>query len=405
MRIRIVDPSAYTPPYDHALCSALARGGDDVTLVTSDFPYGDVPRPDGYAVERGFYRRAIGPAGSRLRQLTKLPQHPCDMWRLARSSRTADVVHFQWLPLQSVDLRLLGPRSPLPWRGPLVLTAHDVVPREAAPGQREAQQRLYARMDAVIVHSWHGRDRLVDDLDVPAAKVHVISHGAFRHLTEVDPAPLPAELRTSSSVPPAEDGVAAGVSPVTAPADVRRATSPERPVVLLFGLIRPYKGLDVLLEAWRALAVDGDPGADLWVVGLPKHDITALRQGTPPSVRFVDRFVSDAETAAVFRRADAVVLPYREIDQSGVLFTALAFGKALILSDVGGFPEVAAEGAAELVPAGDAVALAAALRTVLRDPARRGALAARSASLAAGRYSWDTVAAEHRAVYASLVGS
>lgn len=376
MHVRIVDPSAYTPPYDHALCAALARQGDDVTLVTSDFPYGDVPRPAGYAVEHGFYRRAVGPAGSRVRQLTKAAQHPCDMARLARSSRAGAVVHFQWLPLQAVDLRLLGPRSPLRWRSPLVLTAHDVLPREAAPGQRRAQQRLYARMDAVIVHSRHGHDRLVDDLGVPAEKVHVIPHGAFTHLTQIDPAPLPPELR---------------------------ATPAGRPVVLLFGLIRPYKGLDVLLDAWRALAADGDPGADLWVVGLPKHDISALRRGAPPSVRFVERFVSDAETAAVFRHADVVTLPYREIDQSGVLFTALAFGRPMVLSDVGGFPEVAAEGAAELVPAGDAPALAAALRAVIGDAARRTARAERAAALAAGRYSWDAVAALHRQLYRSLL--
>lgn len=390
MHVRIVDPSAYTPPYDHALCAALARGGDDVTLVTSEFPYGETPRPDGYTVERGFYRHAIGPAGSRLRQVTKLPQHPCDMWRLARSSRTADVLHFQWLPLQAVDLRLLGSRSPLPWRSPLVLTAHDVLPREAAPGQRDAQRRLYARMDAVIVHSQHGRDRLVGDLGMPDAKVHVIPHGAFTHLTEIEPAPLPAELRAPSSFSASASGEPVAAAPT------------ERPVVLLFGLVRPYKGLDVLLDAWRALAADGDPGADLWVVGLPKYDIAALRRAAPPSVRFVDRFVSDAETAAVFRRADAVVLPYREIDQSGVLFTALAFGRPMILSDVGGFPEVAAEGAAELVAAGDVAALAAALRAVLREPARRDALAARATALAAGRYSWDAIAAAHREVYARV---
>lgn len=371
MHIRIVDPSAYTPPYDHALCSALARAGDEVTLVTSDFPYGDVPRPDGYRVEHGFYRCALGPAGSRVRQASKVAQHVPDMLRLRRRSRDADVVHFQWLAVQHADPYLL-PRDV-----PLVLTAHDVLPREAAPGQRKAQQRLYARMDAVVVHSRHGRDRLVDDLDVPAAKVHVIPHGAFRHLAEVAPSPLPAELP---------------------------ATPAERPVILLFGLIRPYKGLDLLLEAWRSLAGDGDPGADLWVVGLPKTDISALRQIAPPSVRFVDRFVSDAEAAAVFRRADAVVLPYREIDQSGVLFTALAFGRPMILSDVGGFPEIAAEGAAELAPAGDAVALADALRAVIRDPERRAGLAARSAELAAGRYSWDAIAEAHRDVYASLVG-
>ena len=63
------------------------------------------------------------------------------------------------------------------------------------------------------------------------------------------------------------------------------------------------------------------------------------------------------------------MLPYREIDQSGVLFTALAFGKPLLLSDVGGFPEVAATGAARTFPAGDVGALRDALSELLGDPA------------------------------------
>ena len=54
--------------------------------------------------------------------------------------------------------------------------------------------------------------------------------------------------------------------------------------------------------------------------------------------------VDDAEIPALFRRADLVVLPYREIDQSGVLYAALGLGRPLLLSSVGGFPEVAAAG-------------------------------------------------------------
>ncbi len=73
----------------------------------------------------------------------------------------------------------------------------------------------------------------------------------------------------------------------------------------------------------------------------------------------MDRFVTDSEMPAFFRRADLVVLPYRRIDQSGVLYTALAFGKAMVLSDVGGFSEIGRDhGAAELVPPGDRDALA-----------------------------------------------
>ncbi|MDO9408381.1 glycosyltransferase family 4 protein [Patulibacter sp.] len=367
MHVRLIDPSAYTPPYDHALANALVRAGDRVTLVTSEFPYGRIPEPEGYEIEHGFYRRAVGPAGSRVRRAAKLVQHVPDMRRLRRTARDADVVHFQWLAVQHLDVHLL------PKDRPVVLTAHDVLPREARAGQRDAQRRLYERVDAVVVHSRHGRDRLVDDLGVDPAKVHEIPHGAFRHLTTLTPAELaPAFANT------------------------------KRPVVLFFGLLRPYKGVDVLLEAWRRLGETAAP-AELWIVGLPKMDMTALRAAAPAGVRFVDRFVSDQEAASYFGRADVVVLPYREIDQSGVLFTALAFGRPMVLSDVGGFPEIAREGAAELVPPGDPAALADALGTLLGDHTRRRALASRAAQLAAGAYSWDAVAEAHQRVYRSLV--
>jgi glycosyltransferase involved in cell wall biosynthesis len=139
------------------------------------------------------------------------------------------------------------------------------------------------------------------------------------------------------------------------------------------------------------------------VVGLPKMDIAPLRAAAAPNVRFVERFVDDAEIPALFERADIVVLPYREIDQSGVLFTALAFGRPLLLSDVGGFPEVAAAGAAQTVPAGDPAALHGALRALLADGAARDRLAAGARSAAQGAWSWDAVAGEHVALYERLL--
>ena len=79
------------------------------------------------------------------------------------------------------------------------------------------------------------------------------------------------------------------------------------------------------------------PTRELWIVGMPRMDTSFIRR---PGVRTALRFVSGAELAGAFRAADLVVLPYREIDQSGVLFTAMAFGKPLLLTRVGGFPEI-----------------------------------------------------------------
>jgi hypothetical protein len=154
VRVHLVDPAAYTPPYDRALASALARAGADVELWTSAFTYGDVPPAPGVRVHESFYRRV--PA--RLRRPARLAQHVPDMLRYARSARAADVVHFQWLAVQALDAHLL------PRVHPRLLTAHDVLPREPKPGQLDGQRRLYERMDAIVVHSEHGAARLRDEL-------------------------------------------------------------------------------------------------------------------------------------------------------------------------------------------------------------------------------------------------
>lgn len=349
MRVHLVDPAAYTPPYDRALASALARAGAEVELITSRFGYGEVPEAEGVTVREAFYRWA--PA--RGRRYARLAQHVPDMLRYRRAARAADVVHFQWLSVQALDAHLLPPVHPR------ILTAHDVLPREPRPSQLAGQRALYERMDAIVVHSEHGAARLRDELGLDPARVHVIPHGVLDNLTAHKPEP-----------PFPKTG----------------------PVVLFFGLIRPYKGLDVLLEAWRR----ANPEAELWVVGMPRMD-TSFIHG--PNVRTALRFVSRAELAGAFEAADLVVLPYREIDQSGVLFTALAFGKPLLLSAVGGFPEI--EGA-ELVPPGDPDALAQALTALLSDEARLARMATASRAAAQGTYGWDAIARRTLALYAAL---
>jgi glycosyltransferase involved in cell wall biosynthesis len=365
MRVSVVDPSAYTWHYDHALCEALAAAGARVELATSRFAYGELPAPSGYVLNECFYRHARGAAGSPLRRATKLLEHVPDMLRFRRHAQaTADVVHFQWLDVQYVDGFLLPDR-------PLVLTAHDLLPRESRPGQTRAQLHLLRRVDALITHSEYGRRQLVERFGLPEAKVHVAPLGAYAHtVTPAHPIALPPEL-----------------------ADI----DPDTPVILFFGLLRPYKGLSTLLQAWRGVI-----GAQLWIVGRPMMDVAPLKARAPSSVRFVDRFVPEGQIAAFFDRADAVVLPYvntERFDASGVLGTALAFGDPLVVSDIGGFSEVAATGAAQLVAPEDPAALTEALQAVIDDPARRATMSAAARAAAAGPFSWEEAARRTLAVY------
>lgn len=371
--VQVVDPPAFTPPYDRALCGALVDAGVEVELVTSRFPHGPVPEARGYLVDERFYNLAdrLGGGHPFARRALRALEHPAEMisFRHASNARGGpDIVHWQWLPVPSLDARLVGGSKPrvftMHWRLP---------PADSRVGK--SLKRLLGRFDAVVVHTEHGAERLAGDFGVDPNRLEVIPHGTLDYLTGLaHEAPLPADL-----------------------AEV------EAPVILAFGLVRPYKGTDLLIRA-----LDRVPDAELWVVGKPLMDTSELRrlaEARPGRVRFVDRFVPDEEIPAFMRRADVVCLPYSNIEQSGVLYAALAFGKPLVLSDVGGFPEIAAEGAARLVPAGNEQALGETLAELLGSPDALSSLSKASLRAASDKYSWKAIGRATADLYRRLVDS
>ncbi len=369
MRVQLVDPPSYTPPYDFSLANALTRAGAEVELLMSRYLYGPLPPAVGFDVTQAFYRRATSEHRSTThRRVLRALEHVPDMARHRRGATTTDLVHYQWLTLEALDAFLMARAAPT------VFTSHNVLRRGRGRVRERAAALVAARADAVVAHTEVSARELVARFGADPAKVHVIPHGAFDYLTrQRAEAPLPEDLARV-----------------------------EGPVILCFGVLRPYKGVDVLLEAFR-----GVEGAELWIVGRPWMPIEPLKRAAAAAggtVRFVERFVPDSELPAYMRRADIVVLPYREIDQSGVLYTALAFEKAMVLSDVGGFSEVGRRyGAASLVPAGDPDALREALGELLSCPERRVALERHAAAAAAGPYSWDEIGRRTLALYERLL--
>jgi glycosyltransferase involved in cell wall biosynthesis len=350
VRVVLADPPAFTPPYDHELAAALARMGADVELVTSRFRFGPAPVPVGYVRSELFYpvsarlfRR------SRLRLPLKALEHPIGMTRLCR--RSADVVHLQWLASPELDRYLLALRTPA------VFTAHDILPRRTAH-KAVLWRRLFGRFDRVVVHSQHGRERLLE-LGVEADRVRLVPHPVFR------------------SDPPRRD-------------DGR--------TVLFFGVIRPYRGLDDALAA-----VERVSGARLVVAGDPTVPLDGYRGRAAGRVDWRLGYLADAEVDRLHGEATVAVFPYRpEIDQSGSLLRALGAGVPAVVYDVGGLPEPVREfGAGRVVPAGDVDALAGALGELLGDAealadARAGALRARD------KLTWDAAASAHLELYREL---
>jgi glycosyltransferase involved in cell wall biosynthesis len=362
MRIALVDPLSYTPPYDHGLAAALAGRGHDVTLLAGPFLHGRVPEPEGYAREEVFLPlsgRLFRPAPrSRLRLLLKGVEYlPSASRLLSRLEELeADLVHVQWLPRPELDrrwVRRLGPRS--------VLTAHDVVPRReralaAWPG-------LLGWFGRVVVHSERAVERLAE-LGVEREKLRRIPHPVFEAEREL--------------APPAGD------------------------TLLFFGLIRDYKGLDVLVRALGEI-----PDARLVVAGDPVDPVEPVRAlarelGLDERIEWRLGFVPDAELPAMLERAAVVVLPYRQLDSSGVLATAIGYGRPVVVTDVGALGEQVREfGAGRVVPPGDSGALARACRGLLEDRSELEK-AATGARLAAAALTWDASAAAHERVYQEL---
>jgi glycosyltransferase involved in cell wall biosynthesis len=351
VRVVLADPSAFTPPYDHALASALARAGAEVELLTSRFRFGETPRPDGYRRSEVFYpvsSRLF--KRSRLRVPVKLLEHPFGVAELIRTP--ADIIHVQWLAAPPLDARMMRLHHPA------VFTAHDLLPRRTAQ-KRDLWRRLLERFDAVVVHSEHGRGVLVE-LGVAESCLHVIPHPVFH-----------------SDVDRADDGR----------------------TLLSLGVIRPYKGLGDAIEAVRGVG-----NARLLVAGDAAERVDAFREQAGGLAEWRLGYLDDAEIDRALAESTVALFPYRpETDQSGALLRALGAGVPAIVYDVGGLAEpVRAFGAGRVVPANDVEALAAAAAELLGDAAalaeaRAGAERAREA------LTWDRAAQAHLALYRSLV--
>lgn len=383
----VVDASCFSLPYDYSLCDALAEQGCRVFLARSEFLAGEWTRQaSGFEAWNHFY--GLSHAKKRqgvfapLWKIIKATEHIVDMRQFVPRMRALrpDVIHFQWLPVPMLDGLYLRDLSQV---APLVLTVHNARPHGSLIQRlfQDFRRTLILRhFQAIIVHSDFTKRQLVEMDWAPAERIHVIPHAVLDYYLSLD-------------------------GSTAAPASSLNQT------VMFFGNIEAYKGLDILIQAFALLPEDLRARTQLLVAGSPNTDVVSLQKlardlGIERRMVWKLGYIREEEVPQLFRAATIVALPYRAIDQSGVLMTAMAFGKAIVASRTGGFPEVITDRVnGILVTPGVVLELAAALQELLANPARRQAMEQATSDLARTELSWASSAQKTVALYENVLAN
>lgn len=358
--------------YTQELAAALAARGQGVELITAaDHLY---PPTEGVEVRGWFhYLRPSSPLARALRRLrlgppinalALLAAYP----RCAARARRCRLVHMQggsWFPLALLMVLMLRGTGTA-----VVHTPHNTFERGRV-GAR-ALRMLERVSSRTIVHARADLDRLGDPDDAV-----VIPHGEYVGLA------------------------AGGGSADRGRARADLGIDPDAPVTLVFGQLRPDKGIGDVLEAAgrvRGLVVliAGEEGGGLAAAAGP---LAAARAEGRVAVE--EGFLTMADAARMFAAADTVTLAYRVASQSGVLMLSYGFARPVVVYPTGGLPEAVVDGetgwiCARADPEALADALAEAVEAGADECRRRGAAGAR---LAREQYSWDAIARRTLAVY------
>jgi glycosyltransferase involved in cell wall biosynthesis len=297
-----------------------------------------------------------------------------------------DVLHVQFLPMVKFGvaieiwfLRMVRARGTR-----IVYTVHNVLPQDSGEKHRSTFRKIYHSSDRLICHDDSAKSRLVREFEVAEERISVIPHGPLH-----------------------EPSSAAGGERLRQ----KLGLGPDECMVLCQGILRHYKGVPFLLQAWgrlsppkgRArLAIVGN--GDASIVKEIRDEVESL--GLRDSILLDFRFVSVEEMADYGSAADVLVYPYREITSSGALMTGIRYGRAIVATDQPVFREILRPGEnALIVQYGDVEGLASELSRLINDASLRRNLGDQAHKTALSGPQWPAIAHDTVACYrAAMLG-
>ena len=288
-----------------------------------------------------------------------------------------DVVHVQFFKKPPVEIPLL-----LKAKGQykhLVATVHNVLPHESSDQAADLYNSLYQASDGLIVHNETSRAALLERFPhIDPKKIRVTAHGAYG----------------------------------TYDTSLAKRDGDPRKHFLMFGSIRKYKGIDLLLEAAARLPEEARKQCRFIIKGqqFQAMDATDYRGmirnlGVEDCVEFSSERVDDKDVPALLGNADVGVFPYRHIYGSGALLMNYTFGVPVIVSDIPAFREETNNGETGLLfqPENADALRDAILECLSWDAAKIRAYQSAIRRLVEEKYSWPVSAGKIAAMYESLL--
>lgn len=366
--------------YSYALAAALQASGVETEVLMYDEPEYDLTGfPHTHRVST-----SLRLATSLRRRVTSPAQNLAAM---LEASRGRSLVHFQW-SLGPRNDRLIWPALRLAGKR-IVYTAHDVVPHEPEIMPHDHCAWVYRNADAIIVHGQRLKALLLENFPVSPDKVHILPHGNYNFVADTPGAWNRNSARESLQLSDADCAV------------------------LFFGLIREYKGLDLLIDACKEIDDRGLPDGkrlklliagrsfkNFWHEAGYQKRIDTANLGSTVSLHL--GHIPMLDVPRFFNAADVVAIPYRRGSQSGVLQLTYSFAKAAVATRVGSLGEGPTSELTRFVEAGNASALADALYELLADPVAAATLGAKGRHYADAELGWAAIAAGTRRIYESL---
>jgi len=319
---------------------------------------------------------------SKLNKMLRYYKYLLNIYKLIRKEKY-DVVHFQFFRRIRVEsiyfamLKLLGVR--------LAHTVHDVTPLNENKLDHLFNLLVYKTADVLFVHSNSNKRTLTQQIKLNEQKIKVVPHGDFDSL-------IPDKIPTKSQ---AREffGLSQGDN-----------------VILFFGAIKEYKGLDMLLNSLYLL-VDKIDNLVVIIAGRPDPNKLELEYKNiiskiPNKIKIIfhTQYIPDQEVVKYFIASDAVILPYRRISHSGVLHLAYSFGKPVIATKVGDFEETIEDGKSGFIVSSiSPESLSEKTILAFYNKSKLEEMGKYARYLSESKYSWKISAETMRQIYGKMV--